>query len=106
MNKNKKVCGVDEAGRGSLIGPMVLAGVLFNKSTKATFRRLGVKDSKLLSKKRREELYKKIIDKVEYKIILISPKAIDKAVTISGDATKACVFGLPSALLAKFLLKE
>ncbi len=81
MNKNKKVCGVDEAGRGSLIGPMVLAGVLFNKSTKATFKRLGVKDSKLLSKKRREELYKKIIDKVEYKIILISPKAIDKAVT-------------------------
>lgn len=46
--------GIDEAGRGPVFGPLVVAGVL--GVDQESFRALGVKDSKLLSPKRREEL--------------------------------------------------
>jgi ribonuclease HII len=48
------IAGIDEAGRGPVLGPLVVAGVLV-ESDKA-LRKLGVKDSKLLSAKKREEL--------------------------------------------------
>ncbi len=50
------VAGIDEAGRGSVIGPMVIAGVSFRKEGLRKLRTLGVKDSKLLSPARRETL--------------------------------------------------
>lgn len=71
--------GIDEAGKGSVIGPLVICGALFEKEKLKKLRELGVKDSKLLSPKRREELYKelrKLAKKV--KIIKISPKEIDE----------------------------
>ena len=49
------ICGIDEAGRGPIIGPMVIAGSVANEDVIEKLRDLGVKDSKLLSKKKREE---------------------------------------------------
>ena len=46
--------GIDDAGRGPVVGPMILAGVLMNESSETEFRKLGVKDSKQLTQKRRE----------------------------------------------------
>ena len=52
------VAGVDEVGRGPLIGPVVAAAVILPKG----FYHPGIKDSKKLSEKKREELYKVITE--------------------------------------------
>jgi ribonuclease HII len=54
------ICGVDEAGRGPLAGPVVAAAVIFDP---AKPRINGLDDSKVLTAKRREELYEKIVDR-------------------------------------------
>jgi len=52
--------GIDEAGRGAVIGPMVIAGVAIEKNKQRLLKSIGVKDSKELSPQKREELYKEI----------------------------------------------
>ncbi|MBI1729223.1 ribonuclease HII [Candidatus Acetothermia bacterium] len=54
------ILGIDEAGRGPVIGPMVVAGALFDSSTLKALREIGVKDSKQLSRGQREELFAQI----------------------------------------------
>ena len=51
------ICGIDEAGRGPLAGPVVVASVIMPKESMIE----GVNDSKKVSEKKREELYDKII---------------------------------------------
>ena len=69
-------CGVDEAGRGPVMGPLVVGAVYVDDDV--ALRELGVKDSKKLSPKRREELYDRIIDAAEgYSIITLSAEEID-----------------------------
>ena len=53
------VCGVDDAGRGSMIGPLVISGVTINKKNIKKLKSIGVKDSKKLSSKTREILDRK-----------------------------------------------
>ena len=81
MKKTKKeylILGIDDAGRGPLIGPMALAGCLINRETESEFKKLGVKDSKLLSPKRREYLAKIIKEKaLRFHITLTHPYEID-----------------------------
>ncbi|GKS66944.1 ribonuclease HII [Nitrosarchaeum sp.] len=76
------ICGVDDAGRGSMLGPLVIAGIVISKKDIPKLSKLGVKDSKQLTPKLREELYKKIITLVDnYYVAKISPKIIDASVT-------------------------
>ena len=83
-NLNKSLrSGIDEAGRGSIIGPLVIASVTADKKTINKFSRIGVKDSKKLSAKNREIFSKIIIDESENVIISkLSEKRIDKAVKL------------------------
>ena len=75
------VCGVDDAGRGSLIGPLVIAGVSVNRSKIKKLSAMGVRDSKKLTPAAREKLYKKIIEFADnYYIAKIYPKTIDRSV--------------------------
>ena len=75
------VAGVDEAGRGCVIGPLVVAGVALKAENLLLLSELGVKDSKLLTAKKREALYPEIIKLTEnHQIIKILPFQIDKAV--------------------------
>ncbi|MEK6974042.1 MAG: ribonuclease HII [Nanoarchaeota archaeon] len=77
----KLICGIDDAGRGPVIGPMIIAGIIIEEREIEKLKEIGVKDSKLLSPKQREEIYKKIIKLVkDYKIIKIPPKEIDAAI--------------------------
>jgi len=77
-----QICGVDEAGRGSMLGPLVVAGISISKSKVNLLKKLGVKDSKKLSPAARERLYKKIIEIVDdYHVVRIPPRIIDKSVS-------------------------
>jgi len=77
-----QICGVDEAGRGSMLGPLVVAGISISKSKVNLLKKLGVKDSKKLSPMARERLYKKIIETVDdYYVVRIPPRIIDKSVS-------------------------
>ena len=75
------VCGVDDAGRGSVLGPLVIAGISIERSKIKHLIAIGVKDSKQLSPKSRENLYDKIISLVDgYYVAKIPPSTIDKSV--------------------------
>lgn len=69
------ICGVDEAGRGPLCGPVCVAAVILNPDDPVE----GVNDSKKLSEKRRGELYDQIVSRaLAYSVVFVSPKEIDE----------------------------
>jgi len=79
------IAGVDEAGRGAVIGPLVVAGVSVGEESLSRLRELGVRDSKKLTPTRREELYDLILQVAEGVVILKSwPEEIDRAVRHGG----------------------
>ena len=72
------LAGVDEAGRGPVLGPLVIAGVVLKEEVLNGLISAGLKDSKLLTVKSRERLFQEIIEKVEeYKIIKVPAHEID-----------------------------
>lgn len=73
------ILGCDEAGRGAVIGPLVIAGVIIDEADSKALKALGVKDSKLLSPEQRERLAPNIkrIAK-DWIVIKISAKEIDE----------------------------
>jgi len=74
-------CGIDEAGRGPVIGPLVICGVLANDEQERKLVEMGVKDSKMLTPVQRERMFDKIKTIVEkYEIIIIEPAEIDSVV--------------------------
>lgn len=69
------VCGVDEAGRGPLAGPVYAAAVILTKGHTVE----GVNDSKKLSEKKRDELFDKVIDEcIAYSVGIATEKEIDE----------------------------
>lgn len=75
------VAGVDDAGRGCAIGPLVIAGVLMDEGDLPKLVELGVKDSKLLSAHRREVLAPEIKRVARsYEVVKLSPQQIDDVV--------------------------
>jgi len=75
------IAGVDDAGRGPIIGPLVIAGILIDEKDVHRLRDLGVRDSKLLSPQRREQLAVEV-RKLALKChtVSLSPAEIDKVV--------------------------
>jgi ribonuclease HII len=83
--KNNKplIIGIDDAGRGPVIGPMCLAGVLIPREIEEEFRRAGIKDSKLLTPKKREELVEIIKQTaLDFHFELLTPAEIDTGMGI------------------------
>ena len=76
-----RVAGVDEAGRGCVIGPLVIGGVSIEKADLPKLVEIGVKDSKLLSPKKRESLAKQIRElALNCYVVHLSPAEIDHVV--------------------------
>ena len=95
-----QICGIDDAGRGSILGPLVIAGITLNKKNLRKLSSLGVKDSKKLSPQLRESLYKEIIAIADdYYIAKIPPRLIDASVK------KHCLNGLEAKYMAKVVSK-
>jgi ribonuclease HII len=75
------VAGVDDAGRGSAIGPLVIAGVMMEEGELPKLIALGVKDSKLLSPHKREVLAPEIRQIAKNcEVVKLSPRQIDDVV--------------------------
>ena len=71
----RTICGIDEAGRGPLAGPVYAAAVILKEDALID----GINDSKKLSEKKREELYDKIIESaVAYSVYSVDEKVIDE----------------------------
>ena len=82
----KNICGIDEAGRGPLAGPVVVAGVIMPEDSMIE----GVNDSKKVSEKKRELLYDKIIEEaLAYSVAIIGQDVIDEINIL--NATKSGV---------------
>ncbi|MBO4331062.1 MAG: ribonuclease HII [Oscillospiraceae bacterium] len=93
------VCGVDEAGRGPLAGPVFAAAVILPPGTVIE----GLNDSKKLSEKKREALYGEICEKAsEWSVASASEKEIDELNILQATflAMRRAVEGVPSAAFA------
>ena len=72
------ILGIDEAGRGSVLGPLVIAGVVIPEKMEKVLERMGVKDSKRLAPHRRTILSRKLKKMFDYEIVVISAREIDE----------------------------
>lgn len=80
-----RICGIDEAGRGAVIGPMIVVGILIDQSKVDSLISMGVKDSKELAPGVRAELSKLIkgvADRVE--MIVVEARKVDESTRRSG----------------------
>ena len=75
------ILGIDEAGRGSVIGPLVVGGFLVRSERIAELRAAGARDSKSLSPTRREEVYAALGSLGERRTIAVAPPEIDRFVS-------------------------
>ena len=92
----QKICGIDEAGRGPLAGPVVVAGVIMPEDSMIE----GVNDSKKVSEKKRELLYDKIIEEaISYSVAIIGQDVIDDINIL--NATKSGVTSVVEGLDVK-----
>jgi len=84
--------GIDDAGRGPVIGPMVLAGIIIEKDKEAEVKELGAKDSKLLAPAKRRHLGRQIKAMYRYHVEQSSPKEIDDCDNLNNlEAVKAAM---------------
>ncbi|MEM4164109.1 MAG: ribonuclease HII [Candidatus Caldarchaeum sp.] len=79
-----KLCGVDEAGRGSVLGPLVISAVLASPPQARSLRSLGVADSKTLTPLRRFELYQKLSEMLVFKTVVLEPWSVDSSLRVNG----------------------
>ncbi len=75
---SKIIVGLDEAGRGPVLGPLVMVALAIKEEDQKKLEWMGVKDSKQLSSEAREELFERIREVVhDFRIEIIEPDAID-----------------------------
>jgi len=97
------ICGIDEAGRGPLAGPVVAGAAILPKDCTILY----LNDSKKLSEKRREELFLEIKEKaVAWNVGMASPERIDEINILQAtyEAMRSAVAGL--SLVPEILLND
>ena len=91
------ICGVDEAGKGSVLGPLVVAGI--GVSSEEQLSGLGIRDSKMLSPKERERLSVQIRKRCRVTTVTIDAQEID---AIRHEMTmNACVARAHASVIAR-----
>jgi ribonuclease HII len=71
------ICGIDEAGRGPVLGNLVVAGFLCREEDTETLKSMGVRDSKQVDPGTRTKLYAELTSKFEYHVVEVTPVEID-----------------------------
>lgn len=98
---NKKVMGIDEAGRGPLCGPLVVACCVLPKG----YKNDEINDSKKLSDKKRRELFKIITkDALFFSIEIVAPKTIDELNIL--EATRSAMQALSLKYKVDYVLTD
>jgi ribonuclease HII len=90
------ICGVDEAGKGAVLGPLVVAAVACRSEEEAGA--VGARDSKTLSPIRREEIYAEILARFRIATRMLSPEKIDARPTLS---LNTCIARLHAEVVAE-----
>jgi ribonuclease HII len=101
----KVICGIDEAGRGPVIGPLVMAIVSCEKTDIELLKKAGVTDSKLLSIKKRTELAKLIKKNCNYIIKQANPEKIDTNVFSDSSSLNKLEAEITGKLISKMINK-
>ena len=106
MKQQKYIIGIDDAGRGPVIGPMVLSGIVIkdNKTEDKKLKKLDVKDSKLLQKNKREQIAEHLVKNYNYEINLVSPDEIDSRTFAGTNLNK--IEAVKSAQIINNLIKK
>jgi ribonuclease HII len=92
-DKIQYICGIDEAGRGPLAGPVVVGAVILPRDSMIE----GVNDSKKVSEKKREKVYEEIIQNaISYSVGIVDQKTIDEINILNATklALKRAIEGL------------
>ena len=76
----ERILGIDEAGRGSVLGPLVVGGFLLRSDRLEALRATGARDSKELSPSAREQVYAKLPTVGECRSVVLTPREIDRFV--------------------------
>ncbi|KAA8922151.1 MAG: ribonuclease HII [Thermoplasma sp.] len=79
MTEKERQCGIDEAGRGPVIGPMVISLVCCDIDF---LREIGVKDSKVLTRKKRSDLFGRIMDRCFVRYRILYPKDLNRLMSM------------------------
>jgi len=95
--------GIDDAGRGPVIGPMILAGILIDKKDEPLLKELGVKDSKKLTPEKRQEIVTHL-KKYKYHVEFTSAEEIDSRTKIGINLNK--IEAIKAANIINALTKE
>jgi len=104
MGNDEFLLGIDDAGRGPIIGPMVLAGIIINKKDEQKLKDLGVDDSKKLTPEKREELSKILRKDYQFHYELASVEEIDLRNKVGTNLNR--IEAIKAAKIINELLKD
>ncbi|NOZ76614.1 MAG: ribonuclease HII [Euryarchaeota archaeon] len=82
------IAGIDEAGRGPVIGPLVVAAFQCREGEVGDLESLGVRDSKKLSPRRREELFDVLVEGYAAEVVKLSPRELDACLMGGGSLNR------------------
>ncbi len=97
--------GIDEAGRGPVIGPMVMCAFLIEAEKEENLRNLGVKDSKMVPPAKRNQLFDNLTENFKFAMKVVSAKEVDDAL-INPDLNLNWLEAVTSANLCNELIKD
>jgi ribonuclease HII len=101
------ILGVDDAGRGPLIGPMILSGVLINKDQERKFKKLNIRDSKDVDHPERVRLSKEIKDNsLGNNIVRVMPIEIDEGGNLNTLEAQKMAEVINSLNIGKYLKEK
>ncbi len=98
----KLTVGIDEAGRGCVIGPLVVASVAADEADRRWFWKQNVRDSKIVPAHQRDDLAARIKERCWFSITVIQPPAIDDAVRDRSRTLNGLELEAMSDLLREF----
>ncbi len=95
MTGGRRVLGVDEAGRGAVLGPLVVAGVLAEESARQRLRSLGARDSKTVLRHRRKDILRLVArEALCCRAVVFSAQEVDSCdLTTLTEAAVAALVG-------------